>query len=80
MSLVVMGLASPEDSEPRNPGSIAYRVLRMGHVAVVVVPGLPRRPRPTSQPPGMPHQEPGLEFDDATLRRHRDGVGPIGDV
>ena len=25
-------------------------------------------------------EEPGLEFDDATLRRHRDGVGPIGDV
>jgi hypothetical protein len=22
----------------------------------------------------------GLEFDDATLRRHRDGVGPISDV
>jgi nucleotide-binding universal stress UspA family protein len=29
--LVVMGLASPEDSEPRNPGSIAYRVLRIAH-------------------------------------------------
>ena len=26
--LVVMGLANPEDSEPRKPGSIAYRVLR----------------------------------------------------
>jgi universal stress protein A len=36
--LVVMGLANPEDSEPRKPGSIAYRVLRIGHVAVVVVP------------------------------------------
>jgi nucleotide-binding universal stress UspA family protein len=36
--LVVMGLANPEDSEPRNPGSIAYRVLRTAHVAVVVVP------------------------------------------
>ena len=33
-----MGLATPEDSEPRKPGSIAYRVLRVGHVAVVVVP------------------------------------------
>ena len=36
--LVVMGLANSEDSEPRNPGSIAYRVLRIAHVAVVVVP------------------------------------------
>jgi universal stress protein A len=38
--LVVMGLANPEDSEPRTPGSIAYRVLRIGHIAVVVVPHL----------------------------------------
>jgi nucleotide-binding universal stress UspA family protein len=36
--LVVMGLADAEDSEPRKPGSIAYRVLRTTHVAVVVVP------------------------------------------
>ena len=36
--LVVMGLANSEDSEPRSPGSIAYRVLRIAHVAVVVVP------------------------------------------
>ena len=36
--LVVMGLANAEDSEPRKPGSIAYRVLRIAHVAVVVVP------------------------------------------
>ena len=36
--LVVMGLANPEDSEPLKPGSIAYRVLRIAHVAVVVVP------------------------------------------
>jgi nucleotide-binding universal stress UspA family protein len=36
--LVVMGLANTEDSEPRTPGSIAYRVLRAAHVAVVVVP------------------------------------------
>jgi nucleotide-binding universal stress UspA family protein len=36
--LVVMGLANPDDSEPRKPGSIAYRVLRAAHVAVVVVP------------------------------------------
>ena len=36
--LVVMGLANPEDSEPRNPGSIAYRVLRIAPVALVVVP------------------------------------------
>jgi universal stress protein A len=36
--LVVMGLANPEDSEPRKPGSIAYRVLRIAHVAVAVVP------------------------------------------
>jgi universal stress protein A len=36
--LVVMGLANPQDSEPRKPGSIAYRVLRVANVAVVVVP------------------------------------------
>ncbi len=36
--LVVMGLANSQDSEPRTPGSIAYRVLRLAHVAVVVVP------------------------------------------
>jgi universal stress protein A len=36
--LVVMGLANAEDSEPRKPGSIAYRVLRIAHVAVAVVP------------------------------------------
>lgn len=41
--LVVMGLANSEDSEPRTPGSIAYRVLRIAHVAVVVV------PRPAAQ-------------------------------
>lgn len=37
--LVVMGLANPEESGPHStPGSIAYRVLRLAHVAVVVVP------------------------------------------
>ena len=36
--LVVMGLANAEDSDLRKPGSIAYRVLRTAHVAVVVVP------------------------------------------
>jgi nucleotide-binding universal stress UspA family protein len=36
--LVVMGLADPDDPEPRKPGSIAYRVLQMAHVAVAVVP------------------------------------------
>lgn len=36
--LVVMGLANAEDSELRKPGSIAYHVLRIAHVAVVVVP------------------------------------------
>jgi universal stress protein A len=36
--LVVMGLANPEDQESQKPGSIAYRVLRLAHVAVVVVP------------------------------------------
>jgi universal stress protein A len=40
--LVIMGLANAEDSELRKPGSIAYRVLRIAHVAVVVVP----RPAP----------------------------------
>ena len=51
--LVVMGLANPEDWDQRKPGSIAYRVLRVGHVAVVVVPTM-REPRPTSQAIGMP--------------------------
>jgi nucleotide-binding universal stress UspA family protein len=37
--LVVMGLANADDSALRGPGSIAYRVLRLAHVAVVVVPG-----------------------------------------
>ena len=36
--LVIMGLANAEDSELRKPGSIAYHVLRIAHVAVVVVP------------------------------------------
>jgi universal stress protein A len=36
--LVVLGLANAEDSELRKPGSIAYRVLRIAHVAVIVVP------------------------------------------
>jgi len=54
--LVVMGLANPEDSEPRNPGSIAYRVLRIAHVAVVVVPALRRELRPTGQRAGVPHE------------------------
>lgn len=36
--LVVLGLANAEDSDLRQPGSIAYRVLRTAHVAVVVVP------------------------------------------
>src|SRR5262245_49322051 len=36
--LVVMGLANTEDAQPRNPGSIAYRVLRTAQFAVVVVP------------------------------------------
>jgi universal stress protein A len=40
--LVVMGLARPEDSDARIPGSIAYRVLRIAHVPVVVVPSLKR--------------------------------------
>jgi universal stress protein A len=36
--LVVMGLANRDDSPSRNPGAIAYRVLRIAHVALVVVP------------------------------------------
>jgi nucleotide-binding universal stress UspA family protein len=43
VGLVVMGLAHDEDSELRRPGSIAYRVLRLAHVAVVVVPSKDRR-------------------------------------
>ena len=37
-ALVVMGLANAEDSEPRTPGSIAYRVLRLADAMVAVVP------------------------------------------
>jgi hypothetical protein len=33
-----MGLANAEDSELRGPGSIAYRVLRISHLPIVVVP------------------------------------------
>jgi universal stress protein A len=36
--LVVMGLANRDDSPSRNPGAIAYRVLRIAQVALVVVP------------------------------------------
>jgi nucleotide-binding universal stress UspA family protein len=42
--LVVMGLANRDDSEQRPPGAIAYRVLRLAHVAVVVVPAPPHEP------------------------------------
>jgi universal stress protein A len=48
--LVVMGLANPENSQPRNPGSIAYRVLRIAHVAVVVVPALRAQAAPETAP------------------------------
>jgi universal stress protein A len=51
--LVVMGLANPEDSDPRPPGSIAYRVLRIAQVAVVVVPAFRREARPTDQKAGV---------------------------
>jgi universal stress protein A len=54
--LVVMGLADPEDSEPCNPGSIAYRVLRIAHAAVVVVPGLRHKPCQTGQLADVPRQ------------------------
>jgi nucleotide-binding universal stress UspA family protein len=47
--LVVMGLANPEDSEAHNPGSIAYRVLRIADVAVVVVPDLRHQSRATGE-------------------------------
>src|SRR5262249_27422179 len=40
--LVVMGLANTVDSEPRTPGSIAYRVLRIAHVPIIVVPSAAR--------------------------------------
>lgn len=36
--LVVMGLANAADEDGHHPGSLAYRVLRTGHVAVLVVP------------------------------------------
>ena len=50
VGLVVMGLANAEDSERRGPGSIAYRVLRLAHVAVVVVPAQDLRLRTTRRP------------------------------
>lgn len=37
-SLVVMGLTAPGDAVWRRPGSIAYRVLRLAHTALLVVP------------------------------------------
>jgi universal stress protein A len=54
--LVVMGLANAEDSEPRKPGSIAYRVLRLAHVAVVVVPALPASRARPGELAGVPRQ------------------------
>jgi nucleotide-binding universal stress UspA family protein len=54
--LVVMGLVNPEDSDPRPPGSIAYRVLRIAHLPVVVVPALRREERPTGQLARVPRQ------------------------
>lgn len=47
--LVVMGLTTLDDPNPRNPGSIAYAVLRMGHLAVVVVPAPGSKPRAAAQ-------------------------------
>jgi hypothetical protein len=49
--LVVMGLANPEDWDERKPGSMAYRLLRIGHVAVVVVPTV-REPQPPGEAVG----------------------------
>jgi universal stress protein A len=60
VDLVVMGLASAEDSELHGPGSIAYRVLRIAHVAVVVVPAQDARPRTTGQPAGASQSEEDL--------------------
>jgi nucleotide-binding universal stress UspA family protein len=56
VGLVVMGLANAEDSQLRRPGSIAYRVLRLGHVAVVVVPAEDLRPRTAGRPAGVSRQ------------------------
>jgi nucleotide-binding universal stress UspA family protein len=56
VGLVIMGLTDPDDSKRRHPGSIAYRVLRMGHVPVVVVPALGRNLRATDEPRGVPGQ------------------------
>jgi nucleotide-binding universal stress UspA family protein len=66
--LVVMGLANAEDSEPRKPGSITNHVLRLAHVAVVVVPALPAdRTRP-AELAGMPLQS--LEYLAETQPEH----------
>jgi universal stress protein A len=66
--LVVMGLANPEDSEVRKPGSIAYRVLRIAHVAVVVVPALRHTPRQTGRLADVPR--PSVEhLADSSSRR-----------
>ena len=45
VGLVVMGLANREDPEHRKPGSLAYRVLRHEHTALVVVPAPDKPPR-----------------------------------
>jgi universal stress protein A len=50
VGLVVMGLANADDSALLGPGSIAYRVLRLAHVAVVVVPAQGRVSRTAGQP------------------------------
>jgi universal stress protein A len=52
-SLVIMGLARPDDSELHRPGSIAYRLLRIAHIAVVVVPALHREPPTTKHRAGV---------------------------
>jgi nucleotide-binding universal stress UspA family protein len=43
-SLVVLGLASSGDAAHGRPGSVAYHVLRVAHVAVVVVPAVAKQP------------------------------------
>jgi hypothetical protein len=54
--LVVMGLANPEDSEPRKPGSIAYRVYVSPMLRSLSCPARKRKLRPTRQLAGMPCQ------------------------
>ena len=75
--LVVMGLANALDSQERQPGSIAYRVLRIAHVAVVVIPcSAPPAAAGSSQPDAASHPIDCRKDDQSCLSpdHHRRGL------